>query len=256
LHRAIEENMGQRVFVDVVGFSDEERHALNLLFRMSEEHGTRFVPWHPEAPGPARMALVDGDCFQAHVEAESPRNFEIPLIWVGDAAPAHSVHRFERPIAWPEVVQLMNELFPPPLEYELDLDSLETRPPDAGPSQLPPQRRVLIAAASYEERLYLRARLALANLPLADEAENAAQALELARANDYALALMDLALPGGDGWNFVAELSAAPHPVPKVIVTAAHPSLLEHIRARFAGVAGFFDKPPHPGKLHDMLLKT
>ena len=248
--------MGQRVFVDVVGFSDAERHVLNLLFRMSEEYGTRFVPWHPDAPEPAKVVLVDGDSYQAPVEAESPRNFEIPLIWVGDGAPGHSMYRFERPIIWPEVVQLLNQLFPPPPEYELDLDSLHTRPPDASPSELPPPRRVLIAAASYEERLYLRARLALANLTLADDAENAAQALELARANDYALALMDLALPGADGWSFVAELAAAPHPVPRVIVTTAHPSLLEHIRAKFAGVAGLFDKPPHPGKLHDMLLKT
>lgn len=248
--------MGQRVFVDVVGFSDEERHALNLLFRMSGEYGTRFVPWHPESPEAARLVLVDGDSFQAHVEAESPRNFEIPMLWVGGGAPAHSLQAFARPIIWPEVVQLMNELFPAPPEYELDLDSLETRPPDARHSELPPQRRVLIAAASYEERLYLRARLALANLPLADEAENAGQARELARANDYALALMDLALPGADGWNFVAELTAPPHPVAKVIVTAAHPSLWERVRAKFAGVAGFFDKPPHPGKLHDALLKT
>ena len=248
--------MGQRVFVDVVGFSDEERHVLNLLFRMSEDHGTRFVPWGPDAPEPARMVLVDGDSYQAHVEAQSPRNFDVPLVWVGDGAPPQSVYTFARPIVWPEVVQLMNALFPAPPEYELDLDSLETRPPDAAPSELPPPRRVLIAAASYEERLYLRARLALANLTLADEAENAAQALELAGANDYALALMDLALPGADGWNFVAELSAAPHPVPKVIVTAAHPTLLGRIRARFAGVAGFFEKPPHPGKLHDTLLKT
>ena len=248
--------MGQRVFVNVVGFSDEERHALNLLFRMSEERGTRFVPWHRDAPEPARLALVDGDSYQAHVEAQSPSSFEIPLIWVGDGAPAHSLRSFARPIAWPEVVHLMGQLFPAPPEYELDLDSLETRPPDASPSVLPPPRRVLIAAASYEERLYLRARLALANLTLADDAENAAQALELARANDYALALMDLALPGADGWKFVAELAGAAHPVPKVIVTSADPTLFERLRAKFAGVAGFFGKPPHPGKLHDTLLKT
>jgi CheY-like chemotaxis protein len=248
--------VGQRVFVNVVGFSDEERHALNLLFRMSEERGTSFVPWEPNAPEAARLALVDGDSYQAPVEAQSPRNAGVALIWVGEGAPAHSVRRFSRPIAWPEVVHAMDELFPPPVEFDIDLDSLETRPPDTLPPEVPAPRRVLIAAGSLEERLYLRARLALADLTLADDAENAAQALELARANDYVLALIDLALPGANGWQFVAELARAPRPIRKVIVTASRPTLFERIRAKFSGVAGFFDKPPHPGKLHDTLLKT
>ena len=67
---------------------------------------------------------------------------------------------------------------------------------------------------------------------------------------------VDLALPGANGWQLVAELTRAPRPIRKVIVTASHPTLFERIRAKFSGVAGFFDKPPHPGKLHDTLLRS
>ena len=36
--------MAQRVFVKVVGFSDVERHALNSVFRLSEDRDTIYSP--------------------------------------------------------------------------------------------------------------------------------------------------------------------------------------------------------------------
>ena len=35
----------QRVFVKVLGFSDVERHALNTLFRLSEDRETGYALW-------------------------------------------------------------------------------------------------------------------------------------------------------------------------------------------------------------------
>ena len=247
--------MAQRVFVNVVGFSDEERHALNLLFRISEEHDTAFSLWEPGAPEPARLAIVDGQSYEGQLELESPRNAGVPVFWVGDGAPERASRAFQRPIAWPDVVQAMDEVFAPPVDFDLDFDDVQTQPPDQA-VEVPPQRRVLIASGPLEERLYLRARLSLAGLTIADEAESAAQALELARANDYVLALVDFRLPGANGWDFVRELRSGPRPVPKVIVTATRPSLMDRVRSWFAPVAGFFEKPPHPGKLHDLLRQV
>jgi DNA-binding response OmpR family regulator len=95
----------------------------------------------------------------------------------------------------------------------------------------------------------------LADLCEADEAESAAQALEFARDNNYVLAVVDFGLPDSDGWTLHKELAQGPRAVPKVIMTKARPSLGERLRARFAGLTGFFEKPPHPGKLHETLLK-
>ena len=60
------------------------------------------------------------------------------------------------------------------------------------------------------ERLYLRARLALANLPLMDEAATAAEARGriAATPTPYHLAIVDLAQTDMDGWALVAELQA------------------------------------------------
>ena len=251
-----QEGMAQRVFINIVGFTDEERHALNLLFRISEEQGTTFSPWEPAAPEPPKAALVDGQSYEAPVEAESPGNADVPLIWVGPGAPKRAWRVFQRPISWPEVVQAMDELFPAPLDFDVDLDNLDTQPPDPVPLDAAPPRRALIAAADRDERLYLRAKLALAGLTQADEAENAADALEMARMNDYVLAIVDFDLPGANGWTFLRDLSHGQRPIAKVVVTSARASLMEHVHAWFAGLAGFFDKPPHPGKLHQVLTEV
>src|SRR6478752_4385647 len=116
----------------------------------------------------------------------------------------------------------MDELFTPPepvdadLEPGFDEDAMETWP--ATP------KRALIASADRDERLYLRARLALAGLNQADDAETGAQALELARAHHYAVALVDFALDDVDGWVFLKQLREAKPAIEHVIVIKARAS--------------------------------
>lgn len=142
----------------------------------------------------------------------------------------------------------------PLVDFDIDFDDVQTQPPEVEPD-LPPPRRVLIASERLEDRLYLRAKLALAGLSVADEAASAAQALELARGKTYVLALVDFRLPGMDGWRFVRELRQGSRPVATVIVTASRPTWLDRVRSRFAPVDGFFENPPHPGKLHELLTR-
>ena len=251
--------MAQRVFVSVVGFSDVERHALNSLFRLSEDHQTVYSLWEPKAPEPARLALIDGQSYEARVELESPRNAGVKIMWVGSAPPPNVWRTFERPLSWPDVVWTMDELFTPPEQtahFDLDFDAVDTQPPDTLPPDAAPPRRALIASADRDERLYLRARLALADLTQADDAQTAAEALELVRDNDYAVALVDFGLPAGDGWEFLKELAGGKRAIRTVIVTKSHPALGERLHAWFAGVTGFFDKPPHPAKLHELLRRA
>jgi DNA-binding NarL/FixJ family response regulator len=132
----------------------------------------------------------------------------------------------------------------------------DTLPPDTLPPDEPPPKRALIASADLGVRLYLRAKLALAELPYADEAETGAQALELTRANDYAVALVDFELPDVNGWVFLKELKQARPAIAHVIVTKTQASLGERLRGWLGGAAAFYDNPPHPDKLHDLLQKV
>lgn len=250
--------MSQRVFVNVIGFSDVERHALNTVFRLSEPRETSYAPWTPEVTEQPRLILMDGDCYEALLAMASPDRPDAKLIWIGPDAPPYTWRRFERPLHWPDVVAAMDDLFSPPESLDFDLDAdFDGSPPDTLPpgAEDGPPKRALIVAASLDERLYLRARLALSGLTLADEAETAAQALELAGTGRYAVALVDFGLPEG-GWNLLKLLRGLQPVLPHLVVTKHRPTRAERLRARLAGVEGFFDKPPHPGKLSLLLQKV
>jgi CheY-like chemotaxis protein len=246
--------MAQRVFVKVVGFTDVERHALNTVFRLYGQGETHYCLWMVDAPEAPQLALIDGQAYEAPLQLESPAQDGLKVIWVGESPPPDAWRVFHRPIAWPDVVQAMDDVFETPRPLDFDLDSrgsfADTVPPD-----VPPGKRALIASADRDERLYLRAKLALADLTRADEAETAAQALELTRANQYDVALVDFALPDMNAWVLLKELAGAKPAIPHVIVTKARASILERLRARLGGVEGVFDKPPHPGKLQDLLQR-
>ena len=209
----------------------------------------------PSAPEPPKLALVDGQSYEAQLELESPEECpsQAHLGRGGGARPdvadlraAHVMARC-RPVHGRAV-----RVRPEPVDFDLgfdDDDAVETSPPE-------PPKRALIASADRDERLYLRAKLALAELTQADEAETGAQALELARANHYAVALVDFALPDVNGWVFLKELTEARPAIAHVIVIKAQASLGERARGWAAGAKGFLDKPPHPGKLQDLLHKV
>lgn len=251
--------MSQRVFVKVVGFTDVERHALNSLFRLSEERETKYALWDAAAPEPPKLALVDGQSYEARLELTAPSNSDIKLIWVGAVAPVEAWRTYERPLSWPEVVRAMDELFAPAADLDFDLDSgfgasepdmdaVDTRPPDE--ANLPRRKRALIASPTREDRLYLRARLSLANLTHADEAETGAQALELARDNDYVLAVVDFSLADVEGWTLMKEMRTLKRRIPCMVVITSKVTLVEWVRAWIDGVNGLFARPLHPAKLH------
>lgn len=250
--------MSQRVFVQVVGFTDVERHALNTVFRLSELRPTSYWLWTPEAPEAPRLALLDGQSYEAGLALETLRGSGPSLAWVGDHAPAGVWRSFSRPLSWPDVVQAMDEMFTPFTDVEFDLDL------DSGPDTVPPPmddddapvRRALIASSDLNERLYLRAKLALHELTVADEAESAADVMELLRTNRYDVALVNFSLPDSDGWPFIRQLAQARSVISHLVVTKDTASLAERIQAWSAGVEAFLAKPADPLKLQRALRKV
>ena len=239
----------QRVFVKVVGFSDVERHALNTLFRLSEERGAGYAPWTPEAGVPAQLALIDSESMEALVEFESPSNAGLRMVWIGDRAPARAWRSFPRPIDWPAVIAALDPLLrtpdlPPVLDF--DLDGYAATAPA-------PARRALIASGSRDERLYLRARMALADLTQADEAETVADAMELARRHRYDVAVVDHALPGKGLAQLVRHLVRAEPRVACVIVTQPRLSAAQKARALLGRRPIVLEKPVDPLKLTALL---
>lgn len=238
--------MAQRIYIKVVGFSDEERHALNTVFRLSEQCRTMYQLWTTQAAEPARVALLDGQSWEARVEAESPLHRDLRLVWVGPNAPANVARSFERPLHWPDVIEALDALFEPDAGLDLDLGE--------APDSVMSQKLALIVSADRNERLYLRARLALARLTQADEAESAAEALALARDKPYDLALVDAGLADMDAWELLRRLRKDQPSVQHVAITRAQRSLSERVRG-WLGRTALLENPPNPERLDAWLSR-
>src|SRR5512133_2135619 len=78
----------------------------------------------------------------------------------------------------------------------------------------------------------------------ANDAEDAAQLLFGSAHNPYSAIIIDLALPGKDGWELLAEILDNPNTgqIPCIAVTAHHTSKLREETIR-AGFVAYFPKP-------------
>jgi hypothetical protein len=117
-------HMADQVFVKVLGFDDTERHALNTLFRLSESGPVHYLLWAPDAPAAAKLALVDGESYEAQLSLGLQQDAALQLVWVGDNPPAGAARTFARPLHWPHVVQAMDSLFGilPDMDLDLGMD--------------------------------------------------------------------------------------------------------------------------------------
>ena len=240
--------MTRTVSVRVMGFEDSERHSLNTLLRLSDGRDIQYQLWHG-GPGPD-LALIDSKSYEAVLELESPSNAGLKMIWIGPGMPPQAWRCFERPVQWADVVAAMDEMFQAPSGLDFDLTM-----PGALDESIP-GRRALIASADRNHRLYLRARLALSQITTADEAETAAGALELVRRHRYDLALVDLDLPGAEGWKLVRRLGAMRPRITHLIVTNGRASTGERMRAWLAGAHNLPGERVDPVQLQALLERV
>jgi hypothetical protein len=257
--------MAKRIFVRVVGFTDVERHALNTVFRLSQEPKTgRDVVYEAWAEGSASVAdlvLIDGASSNASQELDAMHDHPLMgLIWVGAISPAQAWRTFSRPLRWPDVLTAMDMYFVPAASLDFDLGS-ETLPDQLEAAQTralqaqsaKPEvlvKRALVADADRTARLYLLSKLAAAGIVHVDEADSVAQAQALLAQYSYGVVSIDLALSDADPWLAVTAASAAT----LRLVTGHSIGLGTMLSAKVNGCIAM-EKPLHPGKLSELLEK-
>lgn len=251
------ESLLPRVFVNVVGFSAVERHALNTLFRLSEGRGAglpAYGLWAAGAPAPVKMALLDGTSALAHAAlADLSLQSGVSIIWVdGAITPANAWRVFKRPMRWPDVLQALDDLYAPKSALDLDLVSGETAAwGDEIPLNAP--KRALVMDADIEARLYLRAKLGAHGISLVDDALDKSQAMALlAQPTSYQFVSIDLHSADGDPWDMV-KLANAAHAT--VLLTCQDNSPMLRAHAWFAHCSACLQKPLEPDELNALLRK-
>lgn len=202
-----------RVFVGVVGFSDVERHALNTVFRLSEDRDLSYEPWQP--PGcqgaqaslaAVQVLLVDGES----AEAVLTHARELPagqrLIWVGADAPHHAWRVLERPIVWSAVLHDLDAVFAAHQVDSgyLDLDITSPAPLTGDAGDAPGlERRALLIGVDADDAAVLRSALALANTSEIDVVSSTDWAMTLMGRNVYGCGVFNLDEHQLDIWALV-----------------------------------------------------
>jgi len=199
-----------RVFVGVVGFSDVERHALNTVFRLSEDRELSYEPWSPLAEQgaqtsltAAQVLLVDGQS----AEAVLTHARELPtgqrLIWVGADAPPHAWRVLGRPIVWSDVLHDLDAVHAACQVDSgyLDLDITSPAPlvSNAGKSSVFERRALLVGVDAVDAEV-LRSGLTQANMPEIDAVSNTDMAVALMGRNAYSCAVFNLDEHQVDAW--------------------------------------------------------
>ncbi len=255
--------MSKRILVRVVGFSDVERHALNTMFRLSQEPATdrevSYEAWLDGSVESAELVLIDGSHGSAAGELAELRDHpDVGLIWVGSISPAKAWRTFSRPLRWPDVLTAMDMYFAPQPTLDIDLDSddiesqieLVSRPVPLFAFDAPAERRALIADADRQARLYLRSKLAAQGITHVDEAGSVADAQALLAQHRYQLVSVDLELSDLDPWSAISQ---APKSALRW-VTGSSIGLTQRLTAKVHGCS-VMEKPLDPVKLQDLLQK-
>lgn len=204
----------QRVLVGVVGFSDVERHALNTVFRLSEERGLSYAPWVPPVPAdvnaalvPPQVMLVDGSSAEAVLShaRQLPRGQW--LIWVGPDAPEHAWRVLERPIQWVNILHDLDAVF---AVHQADsgLLDLDITSPDRlhdDPSTAANQlKRAILVGVSHDEASLLRNHLSLAGVDEVDVSSTTNDTIDLLGRNLYCCGVFNLDDQHIDPWTLMA----------------------------------------------------
>jgi DNA-binding response OmpR family regulator len=106
-------------------------------------------------------------------------------------------------------------------------------------------RRVLLIEDDPDIKTILRASLEYEGFAVT-EATSAPAGIDLVEAHHPELVILDLMLPGKDGWWFLREVQQCPSPRPVMLVLTARSGQAERLMAQSLGAAAFMVKPFDP----------
>lgn len=93
------------------------------------------------------------------------------------------------------------------------------------------------------------------DIVVTDEAKNEQEVLEKTMSNDFDLVLLDISMPGRDGFEILKELNSR-QPKPTVLMLSMHAEEQYAVRALRSGAAGYLTKDSAPDELIAAIRKV
>lgn len=229
----------------VKGFTEPERQLLHAIVQLSQRRQPRISLIDIADGQNADVIMIDGADGEARKWAGSQAWLrEKAVIWVdATGTPGHTV--VQRPVQWSALPVMLARV----------LEQVPARMP-ATPGTASRHRSVLVVDDSIAVRSQVRALLEPHGFTVRD-VDNAEAAIEAAAASSYACVLMDVLMPGMDGYEACRRIKAAAHGGNRsaVIMLTSKSSPFDRIRGKMAGCDAYLTKPIEPDHLHEAISR-
>ena len=231
------------------GFGETERRLLNGTILLSRRRQPVLELLSLTECSHADVVMIDGTDQKAVKWATDQAWLkDKAVIWVDAAAAAHAHISVKRPITWSLPMLLARALEQSDEKNSNQVVSV------ALPS--PSLISVLVVDDSLAVRAYLRSLLEPRGYKVTD-ADSAEVGIEAAAATTYACILMDVLMPGIDGYEACRRIKARARNgnAPPIVMLTSKSSPFDRIRGKMAGCDAYLTKPVAVDHLHEVLSR-
>lgn len=235
----------------IKGFKPLEHQLLNGTVKLSQRRQPRLSLVSDADGETADVVMIDARDPLAVKWAAGQSWLEgKTVIWV-DATTAPRGHTvIRRPVQWPAMPMLLaRALEQGPRKSTPDAQAATSAPASAS-------RSVLVVDDSVVARAYLRSLLEPRGVTV-DVADSAEAGIKAAAAAPYASILMDVMMPGIDGYEACRRIKARGRTgtAPAVVMLTSKSSPFDRIRGKMAGCDDYLVKPVDPDRLYQVLSR-
>lgn len=242
----------------VRGFSDMERTLLEGTVRLSQRRTPRLQLLADTEVDGADVVMVDASDVQAVAWAKGQPSLGCKaVIWVDSATAARGHTVVRRPVQW--------SILPMLLARALEQGPSTRHSPPTAPEKASvaapgaataAARPLLVVDDSLAVRAYMRSQLESRGHQVVD-VDNAQAAIDAVAETAFACVLMDVLMPGIDGYEGCKRIKArlrGAASVPVIMLTSKS-SPFDRIRGKMAGCDAYLTKSAEPDRLHEVLAQ-
>jgi two-component system cell cycle response regulator len=234
----------------VTGFGAMERRLLSGTVLLSKRRLPRLDLLNSTDCRDADVVMIDGsDPMAVQWASEQDWLEHKAVIWVDASVAPHGHITVKRPVQWPVLPMLLTRA--------LEQSARRTIDPVVPSANLAsPRNSVLVVDDSLAVRAYLRSLLESRGYTVTD-ADSAEAGIEAAAAASYACILMDVLMPGMDGYEACRRIKARARSgsAPPIVMLTSKSSPFDRIRGKMAGCDAYLTKPVATDHLHEVLAR-
>ena len=235
------------------GFTTMEHRLLSGTVLLSRRRQPRLDLINDDQGQSADVVMIDGaDTTAMNWALQQPWLRQKVVIWVDAPATSPSHITIRRPVQWTSLpIILARALEQTPQKTNATIAAPVSVLTSASTSS---RQSVLVVDDSLAVRAYLRSLLEPRGFTVTD-ADSAEAGIAAAAANSYACILMDVLMPGIDGYEACRRIKARTRSGPAIVMLTSKSSPFDRIRGKMAGCDAYLTKPVDANTLQDVLSR-